>query len=203
MAKFNKTLADRITTLVAEQLCSISDICKATGISRNTFYKWKRENPDFSEELEEAMEYRNEVLLSMAYSSIKQRLERHTLVEERDVYIPDEDNPGGVKFKNKIIKKKECLPDLRTIKMILNRTDKKKDKAKVQKKEDVHVVEQLPEPVKENTKIDTIGTEIITTEVKSENRKASIRNIKSKIRMIDNSKVHRWERNKKMVKESA
>ncbi|MBB4036465.1 hypothetical protein GGR21_002367 [Dysgonomonas hofstadii] len=125
MAKYNETLATRITTLIAEELCSVSDICKATGISRNTFYKWKRENPAFSHEIEDAMEYRSEVLLSMAYSSIKQRLERHTIAEEKDTYIPDETDSGNLKFKSRIIRKKERLPDLRTIKMILDRADKK------------------------------------------------------------------------------
>ena len=142
MAKYNEVLANKITALIADEMCSVSDICKTMGISRTIFYKWKRENPAFDEEVEAALEYRNETLLSMAYSGIRQRLERHTIVEEKDTYVPDETNPGKLVFKSRVIRRKDCLPDLRTIKMILDRQEKK---TKTEEKEkDVKPREKLP-----------------------------------------------------------
>lgn len=71
-----------------------------------------------------AMNLKNEILLSMAYSSIKKRLEGGMIEEEKDIYVPDENNPAKLLFKSRTIRRKECLPDLHTIKMILNRNDR-------------------------------------------------------------------------------
>lgn len=40
---------------------------------------------------------------------------------EKNIYVPDERNPDKLVFKSKVIIKKECPPDLRTIKMLLDR----------------------------------------------------------------------------------
>jgi len=190
MAKYNETLANRITTLIAEELCSVSDICKATGISRNTFYKWKRENPVFNEEIEEATEYRNEILLSMAYSSIKQRLEKHTIVIEKDIYVPDETDSGNMKFKSKTITKKELLPDLRTIKMVLDRVDRQKENKTGQA---ITKEEPSTKPVEKTE----VCESIIDKSEKSENnntslnKKSNVENIKSHVKILKNNKQSR------------
>ncbi len=205
MAKYNQELAERITSLMAEELCSVSDICKATGISRNTFYKWKRENPDFDKDVEDAMSYRNEVLLSMAYSSIKQRLERHTLVEEKDTYTPNEAAPEEMVFKSKTVHKKEYLPDLRTIKMILDRADKS-IKDKVCKREsaikDVEIVEPqvaahnasiaADKPFPEETDNMQEPQPFITSENSlSQKKKNSVENMKKNMKILSGGKSQR------------
>ena len=209
MAKYNETLANRITTLIAEQLCSISDICKATGISRNTFYKWKRENPGFNEEIEEAMEYRNEELLSMAYSSIRQRLERHTIVEEKDTYTPDENDPEKLKFKSKVIRKKEHLSDLRTIKMILDRADKQKEKksvtANLQKGEPLKANQKERPDNDQKTEIEPKPEKSGKTERNIFNEKKTFaKNIKSSIKILNGNRTrNHGEKRKNRLRQTA
>lgn len=201
MAKYNQELAEKITSLIAEELCSISDICKATGISRNTFYKWKRENPGFDKEIEDAMSYRNETLLSMAYSSIKQRLERYTLVEEKDIYTPNEADPEEMVFKSKTVHKKEHLPDLRTIKMILDRADKSmKDKACKRESEikDVDIKEPqvatltatIPYP-EETDNMQEPQQDITSENSIIQKKKNSVENMKKNIKILSGSKSQR------------
>jgi len=186
MAKYNETLANRIVSMIAEELCSVSDICKATGISRNTFYKWKRENPVFNEEIEDAMEFRSEVLLSMAYSSIKQRLERHTITEEKDTYIPDETDSGKLKMKSRVIRKKEYLPDLQTIKMILDRADKKMKNEKFKIKNEEHEQLSVEQKISEES-INNLnqGQQIADNKIIPDSKRTAIKNIKNSIRMLD------------------
>jgi transposase-like protein len=211
MAKYNQELAEKITSLIAEELYSISDICKATGISRNTFYKWKRENPGFDKEIEDAMNYRNETLLSMAYSSIKQRLERYTLVEEKDVYTPNEAYPEKMVFKSKTVCKKECLPDLRTIKMILDRADKSiKDKACKRESETKDVEIKEPQvathtatipagrPCSEETDNIQEPQPAMTSEKSIfQKEKNSVENIKKNMKILSGSKSQRSVRHRK------
>lgn len=124
MAKYSEELKEKAAELIEVEFFSVLQVCKALGISRQAFYTWMNEKPDFKESIEEAMNLKNEMLLSMAYSSIKKRLEGCTFEEERDVYVPDENNPAKLLFKSRMIKRKERLPDLHTIKMILNRNDR-------------------------------------------------------------------------------
>ena len=59
----NKSIQDRIAkdkAAVLEHLANSSGIvataCKAAGISRFTFYDWKKNDPDFAEKVEDIME---------------------------------------------------------------------------------------------------------------------------------------------------
>ncbi|MBB4035701.1 transposase-like protein [Dysgonomonas hofstadii] len=204
MSKYNETLAKKITALIADELCSVSDICKAIGISRNTFYKWKRENPAFNEEIEDAMEYRGEVLLSMAYSSIKERLKRHTVTEEKDTYVPEETDPGKLKFKSRVVCRKERLPDLRTIKMILDRADHKlkmkNEKLKMKndgQEENRKIVEaktEAPE-IPEKSMNDTDREQAVAdNKIPADTKNTSVKNIKNSIKILSDKgycKSHR------------
>jgi hypothetical protein len=59
----------------------------------------------------------------MVQASLKKKLEGYYTTVEKDLYVPNE-HTGEVVFKQKTITKKECPPDLRTIKMLLDRQDK-------------------------------------------------------------------------------
>ncbi len=59
----NKTVQDRIAKdkqAVLEQLSNTNGIvasaCKAAGISRYTFYEWKKTDPEFAEKVEDILE---------------------------------------------------------------------------------------------------------------------------------------------------
>jgi len=123
MAKFSEQLQEKIIELLETEFFSISQICKIQGISRQIFYKWMNEKPEFKEKIDEAIKYRNEELIALAYISIKKRLKEGRTVIEKDIYIPDETDDTHLKFKSRTVTTKDYLPDLRTIKVIFDRND--------------------------------------------------------------------------------
>lgn len=55
----NDTLAAKKEIFVAaylKSLCNVSEACRETGISRQTFYRWRSEDDAFSERITEAVE---------------------------------------------------------------------------------------------------------------------------------------------------
>ena len=49
-------------------LCNITAACKASGVSRQTFYNWRADDPDFASELSDL----NEATLDIAESVLKE-----------------------------------------------------------------------------------------------------------------------------------
>ncbi len=125
MAKYNEQIKEKAIELIEDEFFSISQVCKALNISRQAFYGWMKEKPDFAESVNEAMLRRDEAILAMAYSSISKRLKDGKTVIEKDIYVPDEYNPGNLKLKSRVVTRKDYHPDPATIKMILERNDKK------------------------------------------------------------------------------
>ncbi|MBK5721513.1 hypothetical protein JGH11_11580 [Dysgonomonas sp. Marseille-P4677] len=130
MAKFTKRLVNKIISLIESDTYTITEICEALQISRNTFYEWKKEKTEFTEAIEDAIKRREEYLVIKARRSLLQKLEGYTLKEVKAVYEPDKYNPEGMKLKSKTVKTKECPPDTATIKLILERNDKKEQEQK-------------------------------------------------------------------------
>ena len=124
MAKYNEESVEKIVSLIEDDFCSVAEICRVMGISRKTFYTWKDTKPELAREITNAENRREERTRQMLYSSLKKRLDGYILVEEKEIYLPDPGNPEGVSLQSKTIKRKNCLPDLRTIKLLLDRQDK-------------------------------------------------------------------------------
>lgn len=53
MAKYTKQRVETICELYKEGV-QVKEICKAVGISKDTFYRWQEEKPDFSDSLKKA-----------------------------------------------------------------------------------------------------------------------------------------------------
>lgn len=124
MAKYSEESVEKIISLIEDDFCSVAEICKVMGISRKTFYSWKDTKPELAREIAKAESKREERTRQMLYSSLKKRLDGYTLIEEKEIYIADAKSPDGVSLQSKTIRRKNCLPDLRTIKMLLDRQDK-------------------------------------------------------------------------------
>jgi len=133
MAKYSERLATKMTALIEADLYTISEICKALRVSRSTFYEWKEKNADFRRRIKEAEDRRDESLVKMARVSLRKKLEGYTSVEEQCYYEPARSNSSVMILKKKVVKTKDKQPDLRAIKYVLDREEKKKEK------------EQLPE----------------------------------------------------------
>lgn len=52
--------------------CNISVSCKSLGISRNTFYEWKKHDPDFAQKVMEQEESLIDFAETMLYKGIKE-----------------------------------------------------------------------------------------------------------------------------------
>ncbi|HMM04608.1 MULTISPECIES: hypothetical protein [unclassified Dysgonomonas] len=124
MAKYGTELTEKIISLIEDEFFTISQVCKATGISRQTFYYWMDTKDDFRQEIEQTVARREAEMMTMVQASLKKKLEGFYTTVEKDIYVPDE-YTGEIVFKQKTVTKKECPPDLRTIKMLLDRQDKK------------------------------------------------------------------------------
>lgn len=128
MAKFTEKLALKIIRLTEEDVYTISEICEALNISRKSYYEWKDTKPEFRRALEEAEEKRDEAFATLARTSMKKKLEGYVLVEEKITYVPDKSNPSQLVVKSKTVKKKEYAPDTKTINLVLEREDRRKEK---------------------------------------------------------------------------
>ena len=124
MAKYGAELTEKIVNLIEEEFFTVSQVCKAVSISRETFYSWMNTRDDFRSEVEQAVTRREAELMMMVHASLKKKLEGYYTTVEKDIYVPGE-HTGELVFKQKTITKKECPPDLRTIKMLLERQDRK------------------------------------------------------------------------------
>jgi len=126
MAKYSPKLVNRIVEFIEQDIYTISEMCNLIGINRKTFYEWKKSKPEFSLEIEDAMERRDEMLVAIARSSLKKKLEGYTVTEVKETYIPSKGNPDHLILKTQVVKKKEYAPDNRCIAMVLERQEKKR-----------------------------------------------------------------------------
>ena len=126
--KYKEKTASEIVRMIEQDLCSISEICKAFKISRKTFYEWKKAKPDFGEAVEEAIDHREEVMVASARIGLKQLLEGYVQKNEKITYVPDKNDPVNDVEKCRVVEKKFCPPSIRAIKYVLDREERKKDK---------------------------------------------------------------------------
>lgn len=158
MAKYNEGVAETIVSLIEDDFCSVAEICRVTGISRKTFYCWKETVPGLAKEIFDAECRREDRIRQMLYSSLKKRLDGYMMVEEKETYLPDEHEPEKLVLQSKVIRRKSCLPDLKTIKLLLDRQDRIADTQLTQKemegisgkKEIITVDVTIPEDTEEN-----------------------------------------------------
>ncbi|MDH6307747.1 transposase-like protein [Dysgonomonas sp. PFB1-18] len=197
MAKYSEELTEKIVELIAEKFYSISEVCATINISRKTFYGWMKTQSGFREEIDSALEQRDDAAMAMAMSSLRKRLGNYSLTEEKDIYAPSEDNPAKLVLKSRIIRKKEYLPDLRTIKMVLDRADRKKaaaEKLLEQKqksmKADIEQEESKSE-ANENNITDAVimAEEPVVAEIKDSDKakKVTSQQIKNNVRVLKGS----------------
>ena len=146
MAKYNESVAETIVSLIEDDFCSVAEICRVTGISRKTFYCWKETVPGLAKEIFDAECRREDRIRQMLYSSLKKRLDGHMMVEEKETFLPDELEPEKLVLQSKVIRRKYCLPDLKTIKLLLDRQDRialsKKNEEDIPEEMDIHIIDK-------------------------------------------------------------
>jgi len=147
MAKYTQKLVERIVYLIQQDLYTITEICDIVKVNRKTFYEWRNTKPEFRQETDLAMERRDEMLLSIARISLKQKLEGYTVQEEKITYEPAPANHAELREKSRVVRKKQYPPDLSAIKYVMERQEKKKqeEKAQPEKKQNIIYVQNLYE----------------------------------------------------------
>lgn len=133
--KYNNKTAERIVEMIEQDLYGVSEICKILRISRQTFYDWKKNKPEFKEEVEEAFIRREEVLIANARIGLKQLLEGYVQKKEKITYVPDKNNPVEDVEKCRVVEKKFCPPSIRAIKYVLDREERRKEQQRLESKE--------------------------------------------------------------------
>lgn len=111
MAKYNKKNLKRINELT-EQGIKIIEICKAVGISQETYYHWKATRPEFSELLETAEERRWQNMRTTLQEPVNKLIQGFEVDYTESTAIQQGTNPdGSPKFVVKELKKvKKIFP---------------------------------------------------------------------------------------------
>ncbi len=129
MKKYNKKIAENILTMIRSDTYTITELCNNVGISRQTFYNWQNDNPEFAQAIEDA----NNDLLDMmnveAKKSLLKKIQGYEVTETKVVTIPSKqkDEKGNPKpiIKEQTTTKKHIQADTAAIIFTLTNGDPK------------------------------------------------------------------------------
>lgn len=107
--KYNKTLVSEICELLATGKYTIADTCKKVGLSETQFYVWKKNKPQFAEEVKKAEASRLVSFKEMATSGLAKLLDIHEFEEVSTEY--ENDNEGKPLIKKQKRVKKKIMPN--------------------------------------------------------------------------------------------
>lgn len=131
--KYSAKRAKRICELIADGKHLIDDACEMAGISRATYYHWKKTNSEFLDMIQEAEEIRFGVIGERAISGLYKLVEIYEYDEIKTDYEPaklgKDDKPGEAPkpvIAGRTITKKKIMPTFKAIEYALNniRSDK-------------------------------------------------------------------------------
>ena len=71
--KYNKKVAECILAMIRADTYTITEVCNNVGISRQTFYNWLNDNPEFAQAVEDA---NNELLDKMNIEAKKSLMKK-------------------------------------------------------------------------------------------------------------------------------
>lgn len=94
MAKYNRAMLKRIITMT-EEGHRIVDICSVVGISRETYFEWKKKKVDFSDKLKAAEERRWEMLRTSLEPGIKKLIEGYEVDYTETTAVQQGNNEDG------------------------------------------------------------------------------------------------------------
>lgn len=135
MAKYSERLVEKIIRLIEEDTYTISEICDALKISRNSFYEWKNTKPEFCQALKDAEDRRDSSLAILARRSLREQLEGYVVTTEKIVY--QDNGYGGETVKSKTVTRKKVMAKAAVIKLALERCHKKQEEKKEESKTNI------------------------------------------------------------------
>ncbi|WP_353120938.1 transposase [Dysgonomonas capnocytophagoides] len=157
MAKYSERLVEKIVRLIEEDTYTISEICDALRISRNSFYEWKNSKPEFCQALKDAEDRRDDSLAILARRSLREQLEGYVVTTEKIVY--QDNGYGGETVKSKTVTRKKVAAKAAIIKLALERCHKKREEKKEKSKANIHenpIVLKFPKEVSQDEAVKMI-----------------------------------------------
>lgn len=121
MKKYNKKIAERILAMIRADTYTITEVCNNVGISRQTFYGWQNDNPEFAQAVEDA---NNELLDKMnieAKKSLMKKIKGYDVIEMHVTTVPDKDGNPVIKERKNV--KKHIAADTAAIIFTLTNRD--------------------------------------------------------------------------------
>lgn len=116
MAKYSKKIVNEICELIKKDSYTTIEICRHIDISEETYYKWLREKPEFSESIKEAQLEWRKTLAFEAKRSLRKLVNGFDFDETQTIYVDsgvlDENNKPKPKVKEQRIIKKHIFPNL-------------------------------------------------------------------------------------------
>lgn len=99
----------KICELVATDSYTIVEVCRAVGISKETYYTWLNdEKSDFSDSIKKAKDDFLKSIEIEAHRSLIKKIKGYDVEETRTIYS---DNNGKPKIKERTVTKKHIAPD--------------------------------------------------------------------------------------------
>ena len=109
MKKYNKKIAERILAMIRADTYTTGEICKTVGISRQTFYNWQNDHPEFAEAIEQAKDERMQFFVIEAKKSLLKKIKGYDVVETHVTTVPDKNGNPVIKEQKNV--KKHFQPD--------------------------------------------------------------------------------------------
>lgn len=128
MAKYSKELVERIVAFIEADDYTVKELCEMVRISRQTFYEWLDIKPDFKRAVDDAVQQRDQMLVCLARTSLRKKIEGCIVEDQNITYETSPSNPGIQTEKSRVVNKKQCPPDLAAIKYVLEKEEKRKEK---------------------------------------------------------------------------
>lgn len=119
-SKYNDNVVDKILNLLSIGDYTIDDIAESVGITANTYYNWKKSNPEFAQKIKEAKQKRIDNIRVVATRSLVRMIEGYTVEESRIVYVGKKDKG---KVKEEIVTTKYIAPMPAIVIFALSNTD--------------------------------------------------------------------------------
>lgn len=119
--KYNKKVAERILAMIRADTYTITEVCNNVGISRQTFYNWLNDNPEFAQAVEDA---NNELLDKMnieAKKSLMKKIKGYDVIETHVTTVPGKDGNPVIKEQKNV--KKHIAADTAAIIFTLTNCD--------------------------------------------------------------------------------
>lgn len=88
MAKYNKAIVERITSMIRADTYTQREICTAVGVDETTFGRWKTKHPEFNDAIAAAEDERMARMVVIAKKSLKKKIEGYVVPETKIVSVP-------------------------------------------------------------------------------------------------------------------